>query len=560
MSLSGEIELAVREGLFSRVLELLAARGTPTQAAKTLRIEALFQCGETRAAAKEAEALMSREALAPLEAARCTTVRAEELWYRGSFSKAAVMHKQALGLAEQSDDIRQICLSAATVLERTSDRKGLDHSFALTARVRKLAVRSGDSHLIVSSHLTFGRLEARRGRFDVARRHFAVARRLLIDESNVWLGAAADIDESAVLSLCGDIPGALELAERGAVQAAASGWSRGKVAASGNLAYCYVALGQFDKADLELSRTEREPFRSPSILLALADTRARAELAQGNTRRAEELLDKQTDDLRTIQRWYDIVAISTRVRALLMRAEFGPALKLAEEGLTAAESAQVDDAVVAFTFMRAEAQIGGGQVIDPTSPLSTARDGWPPATLADRRLVLSRAFAAIDDGPRANLEIGRAVRIYRSSGTIGGAPREVRSAPPDTPAPPTLDSAVALLELAGHPHILGREAFAILDGAGCCAQLALLAVGPTSARAVAVAGWTDTQAVAALAKAKPDDVTVLGVHRDETWLLLVRPGPDLDDHCTVAAVRKLVVTARTLDRYRRDEQERSALW
>ena len=78
------------------------------------------------------------------------------------------------------------------VLERTSDRRGLDQSFALTARVRRVAVRSGDAHLIVSTHLTFGRLEAKRGRFAVARRHFGISRRLLLDEPNVWLSAAAD--------------------------------------------------------------------------------------------------------------------------------------------------------------------------------------------------------------------------------------------------------------------------------------------------------------------------------------------------------------------------------
>jgi len=113
---------------------------------------------------------------------------------------------------------------------------------------------------------------------------------LLLDEPNVWLSAAADIDESAVLSLCGDIRGAVELAEKGAAQAADSGWSRGKVAASGNLAFCYVALGDFDRADHELAKTQQEPFSSPSLLLAFADTRARAALARGDTRLAERLL------------------------------------------------------------------------------------------------------------------------------------------------------------------------------------------------------------------------------------------------------------------------------
>src|SRR4051812_22136354 len=92
VSPSSEIEQALREGLFSRVLALLPARGISTPAAKTLRIEALFQCGDARTACREAESLMSREALSLLNAARCTTVQAEELWYRGDFSAAGRLH------------------------------------------------------------------------------------------------------------------------------------------------------------------------------------------------------------------------------------------------------------------------------------------------------------------------------------------------------------------------------------------------------------------------------------------------------------------------------------
>jgi hydrogenase-4 transcriptional activator len=119
---------------------------------------------------------------------------------------------------------------------------------------------------------------------------------------------------------------------------------------------------------------------------------------------------------------------------------------------------------------------------------------------------------------------------------------------------------VALIELSGHPHILGREAFAILEQARCCGQLALVAVGAGGPRAVAVAGWTETEALDASRRAGSDEVSVLGQHRDETWQLLARPLAALEHHCTVAAVRKLVATARTLDQYRRDEKQRAALW
>ena len=52
----------------------------------------------------------------------------------------------------------------------------------------------------------------------------------------------------------------------------------------------------------------------------------------------------------------------------------------------------------------------------------------------------------------------------------------------------------------------------------------------------------------------------LGDHRDEPWQLVVEPRPELEHRCTLIAIRKLVETALTLDRYRRDEKQRAALW
>ena len=123
-----------------------------------------------------------------------------------------------------------------------------------------------------------------------------------------------------------------------------------------------------------------------------------------------------------------------------------------------------------------------------------------------------------------------------------------------------LDSAVALLELAGHPHILGREAFEFLKQTGCAEAVALVASSPSGARVVAADGWSERDALVAVRAAPPDDLMVLGQHRDETWQILARPRPVLDHLCTLAAIRKIVATARALDRYRRDENQRAALW
>ena len=91
-------------------------------------------------------------------------------------------------------------------------------------------------------------------------------------------------------------------------------------------------------------------------------------------------------------------------------------------------------------------------------------------------------------------------------------------------------------------------------------QLALVAVGAAGARVISAEGWSESDALDAVRKAPAEDLSILGQHRDETWQILARPLADLEHHCTVAAVRKLVATARSLDQYRRDEKQRAALW
>lgn len=124
----------------------------------------------------------------------------------------------------------------------------------------------------------------------------------------------------------------------------------------------------------------------------------------------------------------------------------------------------------------------------------------------------------------------------------------------------SLDDAVALIELSGYPHVLAREVFALLEGSGAAQCLALVARGDKSLRCVAASGWTDAEARHAAADVKDRLQIVCGVHRDETWEVVADVKPSLEDRCTAVAFRKLVETAVMLDRYRREEKQRAALW
>ena len=126
---------------------------------------------------------------------------------------------------------------------------------------------------------------------------------------------------------------------------------------------------------------------------------------------------------------------------------------------------------------------------------------------------------------------------------------------------PSLDAAVALLELSGHPHILGPEAVALVRGAGCATALALVVKSPAGVRVVETIAWNTAEATAA-ATGPTDSIEhlPLGNRGDETWLLAIQPRRDLEGFCTFATIRKLLALALSLEGYRRDEKQRAALW
>ncbi len=141
---------------------------------------------------------------------------------------------------------------------------------------------------------------------------------------------------------------------------------------------------------------------------------------------------------------------------------------------------------------------------------------------------------------------GEILKLLEAAKTDAAGAADLEALPP-----PDLDSAVALLELGAHPHILAREAAAVVRAAGCATAVAIVAETPAGQRVVESHGWE--------AGAAAERIPV-GLHRDEPWALLVAPRPELEHRCALIAIRKLVATAVALDRFRRDEKQRAALW
>jgi DNA-binding NtrC family response regulator len=195
------------------------------------------------------------------------------------------------------------------------------------------------------------------------------------------------------------------------------------------------------------------------------------------------------------------------------------------------------------------------------SLMSTFRPDATVDLVCERTLALSQAMPS--DEARGIQLATRASRISEALGNTVLISQVKQVAPSSTSpstAPPDLDTAVAILDLGGHPHVLAREAMAALQGADCCAAIALIARGAGQPRVIETVGCDPRRAAAMARKPGDFDAIDLGQHRGEPWQILVEPKPGLEYRCTLINLHKLIDTAVTLDRYRRDEKQRTALW
>jgi DNA-binding NtrC family response regulator len=555
---------AYRLGRFTETLHLLKSSGSSSLEDSILRLEALYHCGHGRRAADEATHRLNGDLEGSL-ASRCLGVVAAHLWDNGQLKEALTMSQAAAHAAERGRNLEQIARSMTQLLERTCDAETFDANLPLAADVRRAAIRCGDAQVLAYVHVAFGRLEARAGRSDVARRHFLVARRLAESEQNIFILASADLGDAVVLGSLGDLDGAYKLAARGASLASEGGWSKGIAVAAANLAYLLTAMGRPQEANIQLAIVSREVFQSRSVELAVADTQAIAHLVRGEYDEGERLIrhmEFETDK----PLWYQLKAQHTLIRLLGRQGKWRDAKRRAEVCLQQIAQCKSEDLSMLFRVAKVTAAMQLGENVagndlpfaDHQTPLSAL--GLLYTTLGELQRGETR--------PRAQAWFGRARRLSHAIGSVDVESDILHasdSQPEDSaesPLPhPNLDTAVTLLDLAGHPHVLGREALAVLEGADCADAAALVATGAGGARVIEARGWDEREGARA-AEAPPEGVEVLpvGRYRDETWQIVARPKTGVDPYCTFAAVRKLLAAAVALDGYRREEKQRAALW
>jgi hypothetical protein len=130
-----------------------------------------------------------------------------------------------------------------------SERSGPGAAAALLGEVRQLATKLGDPHITAQLHLYVAEMEAKRGLLENARRHSAIARRILAASPNAYLEAFCSNLDLAISVLLSQFDVAEACGDRATKSADQAGVAKLRRAVLNNIASLYCEIGQLERAN-----------------------------------------------------------------------------------------------------------------------------------------------------------------------------------------------------------------------------------------------------------------------------------------------------------------------
>jgi DNA-binding NtrC family response regulator/tetratricopeptide (TPR) repeat protein len=567
----------IRTGHFREALNAVQGLPSDVRRAPSLALteaELLVETGEldrglalaTRAYSSTADAESKTMAL---------RIMGQVAFYQGDAEESKNRLRQAKELAESLRRTnRELYASVLLVRWRLFSRvRTLGIGTADFDELRRAVLRSGSPHHLAELRISVAEDEARKFSPHEALRHLEHARRLLDAYPNSWLEGMAYNHTSNVFSILGDTENAMAFAARAVSCTDVSGHFRVRIAAQVNYAELQISRGLLEEAGRSLKLVLAQVGTHVHLKAGALDAAARLYLRQGDTQSARrcfrEILDLRRQRPRgmTIQ-WDLLTELFSRANILQVEGRTERAMHLLKRGIARSVAAgdRVWEVRMRLRLARLAAQNGSSESAMSQLLPVLRRPAEGPETVAEFELARGATENALGNVQGARVHRERGLRISQGLGLVQVATTELLNGGDTTEVQQpsshggSIDDAVALIELAGYPHVLGREAYALLELSDATEGQALVACGDKGIRCVATRGWTEAQALEAAAEPGDRLHIVCGVHRDETWAIVAELRATLNDRCTGVAIRKLVDTAVTIDRYRREEKQRAALW
>jgi len=565
-------ELA-RVGRFKEALANLQTDASDSRAgAQVLRVEMLERTGEVRAAKVLTERLLSRKKLDGALRARLLTTRGIIQLEEGKAVDSIDSLTSARELALEDKATSELFWSELRLLLAEFERSPGKGSSRLLADVRKHAIQLGDSNATIALHLFFSEVEAKRGAITNSRRHLKVARELLQTYPNLWLEGLALICEFCLAYLVGDLVEAERAAIRALRASHLSGHARTELAAVVDIAHIRLRQGKLDETNHLLRQALRLCSISTRVREYVYDGLAQLAFTKGEVAKSERLLSELSDPAYADKSYPKLWSYPTKAKLLLARQCADDAKETCAVGLTFAASVGDQSLIMRLRLLHAEACGRAGDIPAAGKSLQAAALGHKDPSLellAEYYRVSSQLLAADGDQAAAAPGLERGRRILTAIGHTHAAsdlpapavPEAAVAHPATERSDVTTARAAALFNQAARADLIGDELTALLFRVGAARAVACVATtADGTPHLVSARGWSDAEALAALAVTPPLPRLELGTWRERHWSLIVDVPSTVTARTAFVAVRTLADCSRTVDTSRRQEREKSALW
>ena len=182
-----------------------------------------------------------------------------------------------------------------------------------------------------------------------------------------------------------------------------------------------------------------------------------------------------------VPQWRRLTNQVTKNRLLIRQNKWREATDSATECLQAANALGSEQLARVFRIQLAEALIGSNRLDKAieTITFGEAVSGVPLSLFGGQQLIAAKSLLAAGLMRRGVQRLGTAKRVLESAGDRLAETEAIDVSEKHGTVDvgdaigADLDAAVSLLELAGHPQVLGREAFALLKDSGSVESAAL---------------------------------------------------------------------------------------
>lgn len=541
-----------------------------------LEAEVSWRLGEPERALSLLGSIEERDS-PPDAKARRRLIEGSILAELGRFSDGERTLREGIELANSSFNRLLIGELEVRLLYVAEDRRLPGEVDRECDRVRDVVVKSGAVELFVSLNCIRGRVLAKRGVFGLAQRHFEIAADLLHGAPNPLLEGSWHLDLSVLSWQQGQLHKALEHAGRALTLATVSGHARTRAAAVGNIGLLRFYSGNAVGAETDL-RDALTLAGQSSLRAPFLESLAQLRLHGGQLEACEALLleaDKHfSRDPGQVKSWYDLAAYPTRIALATRRNNMSAAMRLIAEA-TAAADARSDTFIGSqLLLLRTDALLTLSRHHEAGTTLAEALQRSPEMSLHTLGELerIHGTYLAGTDAPHTALEhYDRAIRIFLTTGhaasrfaTISLRNALVERLPPEEPgrrkaAPPLLDSAWAsrLVEMANHPELLGREAFAILEQSHGVAWVTLTAERGLDHEMLLSSGIPPQTR---FSRQRRSIRVHVGNASDREIVLACEPLRTFEAEHVVWSIRRLLETAVSVESAKRAHDARTSLW